>query len=111
MEAITSSSIRASAVTTSQVLAQTITSAKLGRLNGWVRYKGEWISNSGRIASYPGAPFKGQLSKEENERIRRPSQVSEPTFNNVNIRKITLERRSNSGGMSDVYDARVHYSK
>lgn len=65
----------------------------------------EWISPRGRIADYPGGPFRGQLSKLENAILRRPKQDAR----DPDIRRITLEYGRDSRGVSGVLDARIEY--
>lgn len=111
--AVTTTNIRASAIT-SDMIANDVVSTIVPRKGGWIKqtnFLGDyWVSPNGRLAKYPGAPFFGTLSKEENERIRR---VREPKqgLNSVNIKKITLERVDGSRRVSNVYDIRVYYDR
>lgn len=80
-----------------------------------------WVSPKGRIADYPGGPFRGQLSVFEHKAFRTRLALEDQLRINSwinkkqdeprqrDVRRITLEYGRDSRGVSGVLDARIEY--
>lgn len=75
-----------------------------------------WVSPGGRLAEYPGGPFRGQLSKQEHAALKFKTVQEDYEIKlraesrQRNITRIVMVPRDVSGGVQGVYDYRVEYA-